>query len=259
MGAPPHQSLVNDVFTRSAGNPYLNLLLVEGLRADVRHLPEGFPPDLESAVLRSWRGLSPGARRLTQIMALGGRAATSEELRAVAGSSVSRGSYLAMLNSAMEAGLVDLAPDGKYWFHHPLIAEALAQHLDVSERRRWHAAFAAVYERKFDGGARPGAADAIALADHHYEADHPADAYRWALMAADQAAAEGAFSDVLRLLRRAVNLWGALPGAPERARDLWTGSAQPPGRPGQWTWSLKQSRPCWGWSRPPPRRLKQRT
>ncbi|MGM9470477.1 ATP-binding protein [Pseudarthrobacter sp. YS3] len=220
LGAPPHQSLVNEVFTRSAGNPYLNLLLVEGLSAGVRHLPAGFPPDLKSAVLRSWRGLSPGARQLTQIMALGGRAATAGELRAVAGS-VNRGGFLKMLNSAMEAGLVDLAPDGKYWFHHPLIAEALAQHLDGSERRRWHAAFAAVYERKFDGGARPGAADAVALADHHYEADHPAVAYRWALTAAEMAAAEGALSEVLRLLRRAVHLRGALPGVPERPRDLW--------------------------------------
>ncbi|MET4591584.1 AAA family ATPase [Arthrobacter sp. 754] len=221
LGAPPHQSLVNEVFTRSAGNPYLNLLLVEGLSADVRHLPAGFPPDLKSAVLRSWRGLSPGARQLTQIMALGGRAVTAGELRAVAGPSVNRGGFLEMLNSAMDAGLVDLAPDGKYWFHHPLIAEALAQYLDGSERRRWHAAFAVVYERKFDGGARPGAADAVALADHHYEADHPADAYRWALTAAEMAARDGSQNDAIRLLRRALQLQAALPVALERPRDLW--------------------------------------
>lgn len=221
LGAPPHQSLINDVYTRSAGNPYLNLLLVEGLTADARHLPAGFPPDLKTAVLRAWRGLSAGARELTQILALGGRAASATELRAVAGSAVGHGGVLPLLHSAEEAGLVDLAPDGTYWFHHPIIAEALEQGLDAGERRRWHAAFAAVYERQPDGGALPDTAAAVSLADHYDAAGRPADAYRWALQAADLAYANGALSDALRLLRRAVRLRAALPDAAERPRDLW--------------------------------------
>lgn len=221
LGAPPHQSLINDVYTRSAGNPYLTLLLVEGLTAGARHLPAGFPPDLKSAVLRAWRGLSAGAQELTQILALGGRAASAVELRAVAGSAVEPDGVLPLLHSAVEAGLVDLAPDGTYWFHHPIIAEALEQGLDAGERRRWHAAFAAVYERQLDDGTRPDAAAAVALADHYNAAGHPADAYRWALTAADLASASGALSDALRLLRRAVSLRAALPDEGERPRELW--------------------------------------
>ncbi|QHK19058.1 AAA family ATPase [Pseudarthrobacter psychrotolerans] len=221
LGAPPHQSLINDVYTRSAGNPYLNLLLVEGLTAGARHLPAGFPPDLKSAVLRAWRGLSAGARELTQILALGGRAASAAELRAVAGSAVEPDGVLPLLHLAVEAGLVDLAPDGTYWFHHPIIAEALEQGLDAGERRRWHAAFAAVYERQLDDGARPDAAVAVSLADHYDAAGRPADAYRWALTAADLASANGALSDALRLLRRTVQLRAALPDAVEQPRDLW--------------------------------------
>ena len=221
LGAPPHQTLINDVYTRSAGNPYLNLLLVEGLTAGARHLPAGFPPDLKSAVLRAWRGLSARARELTQILALGGRAASATELRAVAGSAVEPAGVLPLLHSAEEAGLVDLAPDGTYWFHHPIIAEALEQGLDAGERRRWHAAFAALYEQQLDGGARPDAAVAVSLADHYDEAGRPADAYRWALTAAELASANGALSDALRLLRRAVQLRAALPDEAERPRELW--------------------------------------
>lgn len=221
LGAPPHQSLINDVYTRSAGNPYLNLLLVEGLTADARHLPAGFPPDLKTAVLRAWLGLSAGARELTQILALGGRAASAADLRAVAGAAVEPGGVRPLLHSAEEAGLVDLAPDGTYWFHHPIIAEALEQGLDAGERRRWHAAFAVNYEQQLDAGAPPDADLAVPLADHFFAAGRPAQAYRWALVAADLAATNGAHSDALRLLRRAVELRATLPQSVETPRDLW--------------------------------------
>lgn len=221
LGAPPHQSLVTDVFARSAGNPYLNRLLVAGLTAESRGLPDGFPPDLKSAVLRSWRGLSSGARELSQIMALGGRPASSTELRAIAGSAVGPSGVLPLLQSAVEEGLLDVTQDGNYWFHHPIIAEALEQGLDAGERRRWHAAFAAVHEQRLGTGSGPSAGDAVALADHYAAADRPAEAQRWAIAAADMAAAEGGFSDALRLLQRAIRLHAALPDALGWPRDLW--------------------------------------
>ncbi|MET3351090.1 UNVERIFIED_ORG: DNA-binding CsgD family transcriptional regulator [Arthrobacter sp. UYEF1] len=221
LGVPAHQSLVNEVFTRSAGNPYLNLLLVTGLEAGARHLPPGFPPDLKSAVLRSWRGLSAGARELTQIMALGGRAAAAMELSAVAGSAVEADGVRPLLRSAVESGLVDLAPDGTYWFHHPIIAEALEQGLDAGERRRWHSAFAAFYERQFDDDTPPEAGVVVSLADHYYAAGRTADAYRWSLTAAGLASANGALSDAVRLLRRSLHLRDALPSEMELPRELW--------------------------------------
>lgn len=221
LGAPPHRTLVSDVFARSAGNPYLNLLLVAGLSAGDRHLPAGFPPDLKSAVLRSWRGLPPDARALTQIMALGGKPVTGAELRAVAGPSFGPDGVLSVLRSAAEAGILDLAPDGTYWFHHPLIAETLELALGAEDRRGLHSAFAAFYERQLDSGTRPEAAVVLPLADHHHLAGHAADAYHWALAAAEVARQAGVHNDALRLLRRAVDLRPGLPDAVERPQDLW--------------------------------------
>lgn len=221
LGAPPYHSLVNDVFVRSAGNPYLNRLLIAGLTAQAQHLPAGLPPDLKSAVLRSWRDLAPEARELTQIMALGGRPASSTELGLVAGYVGGPQHVLPLLDSAVAAGLLDLAADGTYWFHHPIIAEVLEQRLDADERRRWHLDYAALYERLLDDGERPDADIVIALADHYAGAHRPAEAYRWALLAADTASGNGASSDAVRLLRRAVDLRDAVPDALERPRDLW--------------------------------------
>lgn len=220
LGAPPHRTLVNEVFARSAGNPYLNLLLVAGLSAGDRHLPAGFPPDLKSAVLRSWQGLSSDAQELTRIMAIGGKAANGAELQDVAGPAFDPERVRAVLRSAVEAGILDLAPDGTYWFHHPLIAETLELALDAEDRKSLHSAFAAYYERQLDGGTRPDAAVVVALADHHHQAGHTADAYRWALVAADVAGGPVANGDALRMLSRALDLRQGLPDAAERTLDL---------------------------------------
>jgi DNA-binding CsgD family transcriptional regulator len=221
LGAPPHRTLVNEVYARSAGNPYLNRLLVAGLGARERHLPPGFPPDLNSAVLRSWRGLSPAARRLTQIMAVGGKATSGAELRVVAGRGFGHDGVLTVLRSAADAGILDLARDGTYWFHHPLIAETLEFVLDAEGRRNIHSAFADYYERQLDGGGRPGDAVVTSLADHHHHAGHIPEAYRWALAAAHAAREAGAHGDALRMLRRAVELRKELPDASEQPHDLW--------------------------------------
>ncbi|MDR7159010.1 AAA family ATPase [Arthrobacter sp. BE255] len=221
LGEPPHRTLVNDVFARSAGNPYLNLLLVAGLSAGDRHLPAGFPPDLKSAVLRSWQGLPSDAQELTRIMAVGGKATTGADLREVAGPAFDPERIPAVLRSAAEAGILDLAPDGTYWFHHPLIAETLELALDAVDRTSLHSAFAAYYERQLDGGTRPEAAVVVSLADHHHQAGHQAEAYRWALVAADAARQSGANGDALRMLSLALDLRRGLPDAAERTLDLW--------------------------------------
>ena len=221
LGEPPHRTLVNDVFARSAGNPYLNLLLVAGLSAGDRHLPAGFPPDLKSAVLRSWKGLPSDAQELTRIMAVGGKATSGADLREVVGPAFAPERIPAVLRSAAEAGILDLAPDGTYWFHHPLIAETLELALDAVDRTSLHSAFAAYYERQLDGGTRPEAAVVVSLADHHHQAGHQAEAYRWALVAADAARGSGATGDALRMLSRALDLHPGLPDAAELTWDLW--------------------------------------
>ncbi|WP_344298837.1 AAA family ATPase [Sinomonas flava] len=222
LGAPPRQSLVTEVFARSAGNPYLTSLLARGLTAADRRLGPGLPTDLRAAVLRSWHGLPDQARLLTAMLAVGGREVDVRDLRRAAAGEVPPDAVVPLLRAAAAAGILDLSPDGTYWFHHPLIAETLVQTLSADERQRWHGAFAAVY------GELAEAHDAerlplrlIALADHHHYAGNTEAAYRWALRAAGTGDGSITPSDRLRMLRRAVALRERVPSAPEAPRELW--------------------------------------
>ncbi|WP_434620503.1 helix-turn-helix transcriptional regulator [Arthrobacter sp. A5] len=220
LGAPPHRSLVHDVFTHTAGNAYLNRLVVAGLPPNARHLPPKLPPDLKAAALRPWSGLSPETRELTQIMAVGGRPIRAQDLDAVAPHFRTPSGVPTLLREAVDAGIVDISPEGIYWFHHPLIAEALEQGLLRDERQRWHAAFADHYEQQLADGAAADFESMVAVADHHHYAGQTGQAYRWALEASASAGAVGGATEMLRLLRRAVELRGSLPAAAENPEDL---------------------------------------
>jgi hypothetical protein len=93
--------------------------------------------------------------------------------------------------------------DGRYWFAHPLLAEVLEDGLLPEERRARHAAFAATLEP--DDGLN--VEQVVDLADHHYRAGHENEAYRWALVAAEAAQRAGGAAEMLRLQRRALDLW----------------------------------------------------
>ncbi|WP_369046329.1 ATP-binding protein [Sinomonas sp. P10A9] len=221
LDGPPMQSLVTEVYARSAGNPYFTRLLTEGLTADAKHLPAGFPGDLRSAVLRSWRALPPKGRLLTQIMAIGGRSVGAELLRAAAAPAIDPPAVAGLLHLAADAGILELSADGMYWFHHPLIAELLEQGMSEDERRGWHAAFSSAYEQQAALVMAPAGDLALALADHHYHAGHRPEAYQWALKAADPDAPSITAAERLRMLQRAVALRDRLPAALEDRRDLW--------------------------------------
>ncbi len=228
LGAPPHQSLLEEVYGHTGGNAYLNRLVVAGLDADARHLPARLPADLKGAVLRSWRSLSGSARRLTQLMAVGGRPLSSPDLAAVSRLDGNHDGVLPPLQEAAAAGILECSAAGAlWWFHHPLIAEVLQQGLDGDSRRHWHALFAAHAEAHPpdtaglwpDGGGGPGWI--AALADHHFNSGHAADAYRWVLRGSAAAGQAGGGAETLPLLRRALALHGELPEAPESQLELW--------------------------------------
>ncbi|RNE67238.1 helix-turn-helix transcriptional regulator [Cryobacterium tepidiphilum] len=223
LGAAPHQSLVEDVFAHTHGNAYLNRLVVHDLTATARHLPPDLPGDLKSAVLESWRSLTSAARELTRIVAVGGRPVHPRQLSDVTSRPVD--AVLPLLHEAVDAGVLDQSARGGYWFHHPMIAELLQQSLDPDERVRWHAAFAAHYEKTVTDAAPTADGSTpvepmVAVADHHYRAYHPAEAYRWALRASDAVGAVGGVSEMLRLLRRAVDLREQLGSAVEDRQEL---------------------------------------
>ncbi len=229
LGRPPHQSLVDEVFDHTRGNCYLTRLAVSGLDPDARHLPGALPGDLETALLATWHRLSPPARHLTRVIAVGGVGVTSTTLAdVVARAGDEQGEdrtddvagLESLLAEARRGGLLDLGPDGTYWFQHPLQAEALADHLARDERRRWHAAYAAHLEAAASGGADVELLAAVA--DHHDRAGQVESAYRWALTAADAARDGGGTSEAVRLMGRALRLRDRVEGAPESRLELLT-------------------------------------
>lgn len=223
LGAPPHQSLVQEVFTHTAGNAYLNKLVVQGVHPGARHLPAELPADLKSALLRSWTVLSPNARTLTQLMAVAGSPLRVQDLESVRNAWVLAPAVLPLLREGADAGILDCGPDGTHWwFHHPLIAEALLQRLDGDTRSRWHAEFATLHEDSLAGGQQPDFQSMAALAEHHHSAGHLEDAYSWALRAASAAGNVGGTAEMVRLLRRALTLRARLPDATESFADLWS-------------------------------------
>ncbi len=218
LGAPPHQSLVDDVFSHTRGNPYLNRLVVTGMSPVARSLPPHLPSDLKSFVLRSWRTRSSPARQLAGILALAGRPLAVTDLSEVSREVLSAGEVVEALREALESGALEMAPDGTVWFHHPMDAEVFLQSLSELDRRRWHATFAEYEERRL--AERHDVETMVAVADHHHQAGQAPEAYRWALRAAEATEAAGGSSEMLRLLRRAVDLQRQLPDAEESVKDL---------------------------------------
>lgn len=221
LGAAPHQSLIREVYSHTAGNPYMNRLLVDGLRANTRHLPTQLPANLRAAVLRSWHTLSPEARELTELMAVGGRPIRAQDLDGLVQQSLTRLQTLNTLREAKAAGIAESDPGGTlWWFHHPLIPEILEQRLDEGQRRRWHAIFAAHEEKRLGEGAAGEFESLAALAHHHDGAGNSAEAYEWTMRAAAAANAAGQRSDKLLLLRRALELHGMLGRDPRKREAL---------------------------------------
>jgi len=99
-----------------------------------------------------------------------------------------------LLREAVDAGVLRIDTDERYWFAHPLLAEVLVEALLPEERRGMHAELAET------------ATDPIDRADHYHQAGMVEPAYLWALRAADAAEASGGAAEAVRLLHRAVRL-----------------------------------------------------
>ncbi|GAA2015661.1 hypothetical protein GCM10009739_31330 [Microbacterium ulmi] len=202
LGQVVHTALVDDVFARSGGNPYLSRLIVQGLAPTARRIDAELPRDLRTAVLGTWSRLASAAREATTALAVAGVPLAPAELAFAlpVGESRVRGA----LQAAAGVGLVETRTDGTYWFVHPLSAEVLEGSLPAERRRSLHAAFAMFLETR---GARGDLRTATAVADHWNRGGIPIAAYRSALRAADIAESSGAWLDALRMLERAASLW----------------------------------------------------
>lgn len=219
LGGPPHQTLIDDVYAHTRGNPYFTRLLVTGLDPGARGIPGSLPADLSSAVHLSWLRVSDSSRRLAKVLAIGGRAMRADELARVVGGATDAATVRSSLEEALDAGILDRLDDGSFWFHHPLGAEVLASTLDEDERRAWHRRFADdILATAGSAPLRPEIA--VALADHRYAAGQQREAFDAALAAAEAAGDVAAHAEQLRLLTRAAELRERVEGHAETVESL---------------------------------------
>jgi DNA-binding CsgD family transcriptional regulator len=219
LGTAPHQALVDDVFSHTLGNPYLNILVTEGLAPSARRLPADLPADLRVAVRRTWHSLSLPARDITSLVAVGGRPVRADLLHDVA-ADIGLADVGSALQEAEESRILTLVERERYWFQHPLQAQILEESLTASRRRRWHAAYARFLEASLVAGSPLTFDLAVTLTGHHDQAGHRREAYEWSLRSWDLAGNARGSSEMLQLVRRAVELREGLPDAPESVPDL---------------------------------------
>ena len=223
LGWPPDESLVDDVFDKTGGHPYLTELTVAGLSRGSTQLPPDLPESVRSAVLGTFRSLAPDTRAALTALAVAGRPLRPPELRRI----LDAGGSPAEDEERLRAGLVEavhaavvVEADGGVWFRHPLTPELLNEDLAPDEKRRWHALLAR-FEEDTNPPTGSELARALRVAEHHHQAASDR-AYRSALAAVRLAGDTGAYEQELRLLLRALDLSPSVAGGAESRMELLT-------------------------------------
>ncbi len=220
LGGPPHETLVDQVYARTDGNAYLTTLLARGLPPDARSLPAGLPTELRDAAMRAWRSLSSPAQALTRLIAVAGRPQRSDQLGKLAAQTGVSGDVVPLLREAVDGAVLQVGAPETYWFVHPLLAEVLEAGLLSEERRALHGAFVEALNGYSVSADAIDLERVVDLADHHDRAGHREEAYRWSLLGAEAAGRAGGAKEMLRLLRRAFDLWSDVPNAEPSRLDL---------------------------------------
>ncbi|WP_308221657.1 helix-turn-helix transcriptional regulator [Microbacterium aoyamense] len=214
IGAAPYQSLVEEVWSHTRGFPYLTALVVAGLDARARSLPDALPRGLVDSVLANVRALGPVAVAVLSLLAIAGRPMSVAELHEVAAiaegpGALSTNDVQTALALARRARITSPHGVGE-WFAHPLTAEALAQNVTETQRRLWHSAFVSTRHDVDEG---LDAEEVAWIADHAAAADDPVEAYSWALRAAEGAMRGEAFEQAAAFMHRAIRLRERVAGA----------------------------------------------
>jgi DNA-binding CsgD family transcriptional regulator len=207
LGEPPGAELVDVVFERSDGNPFL----VEEVAAAVRRGADP-APSLRDVLLARTEGLSDDARDVLRIVSAAGRWAPDELVAAVAPLDATR--LYAALRETVEQQLLVIDASGRgYAFRHALARDALYDDLLPGERVALHAAYgAALSERPELAG--PDVAPMLA---YHFHAAHDLPRALSASIEAGRRAAETfAPTEAQRHFERALELWPQVADAPER-------------------------------------------
>jgi DNA-binding NarL/FixJ family response regulator len=203
-GREPDDTEVRSVVARADGNP----LFVEELAAALGD--DRLPETLRHLLLIRFTTLTPDAQHLVQTASVIGLRVPRAWLADAGG--LSKEATRAAARDAVAAGIFVAADDRRgYVFAHSLLRDAVLNELLPDELIELHEAVAGALE------AHPVTADDIdttaELARHWDAAEHPANALRWTVAAAEQAKRRYAFATALALYRRALAWWVAVEDA----------------------------------------------
>ncbi|MFI8167240.1 AAA family ATPase [Streptomyces sp. NPDC085931] len=201
----PDPDQVDAIFARSDGNAFfveeLAVAAHEGCRT-------GLTDSLRDLLLVRVEGLPESAQQVARIVAEGGSTVEYRLLAAVA--RLAEDELIEALRAAVNAGILTPAPGGDgYRFRHSLVREAVSDDLLPGERSRLNRRYAEALES--DPTLVPADQRATRLASYWYHAHDPAKALPAVLDAAVEARRRHAYSEQLRLLERAMELWDSAP------------------------------------------------
>ncbi len=205
LAATPEPALVDEIFERSDGNAFF----VEELACSLEcGDSSGLSDSLRDLLLVRVEALSDDAQRVARIIAEGGSTVEYELLAAVSG--LTEDDLIEALRAAVGANLLLTTPEGNgYRFRHSLVREAVSDDLLPGERSRLNRRYAEALEA--DPALVRTGERATRLASYWYGAHDAAKALPAVLKAAVEARRRYAFSEQLRLLERAMELWDDVP------------------------------------------------
>ncbi|MBT2487573.1 AAA family ATPase [Streptomyces sp. ISL-96] len=205
LAAEPDTALVEEVFTRSDGNAFF----VEELASCIgTGCATGLSDSLRDVLLVRVEALPDDAQKVARIVAEGGSTVEYRLLLAVA--QLPEDDLIEALRAAVGANLLLATPDGDgYRFRHSLVREALSDDLLPGERSRLNRRYAEALEA--DPTLVRTDEYATRLASFWYAAHDAAKALPAVLKASVEARRRHAYSEQLRLLERAMELWDDAP------------------------------------------------
>ncbi|WP_333737483.1 helix-turn-helix transcriptional regulator [Streptomyces sp. IBSBF 2806] len=201
----PDPAQVDDIFERSDGNAFfveeLAVAAHEGCCA-------GLTDSLRDLLLVRVEALPESAQHVARIVAEGGSTVEYRLLDAVA--RLAEDDLIEALRAAVNANLLLATPDGDgYRFRHSLVREAVSDDLLPGERARLNRRYAEALQD--DPTLVPADERVMRLASYWYHAHDPAKALPAVLDASVEARSRRAYSEQLRLLERAMELWESAP------------------------------------------------
>ncbi|MDF6045013.1 AAA family ATPase [Streptomyces sp. JH14] len=205
LAATPEPALVDEIFERSDGNAFF----VEELACSLESCDSaGLSDSLRDLLLVRVETLSEDAQRIARIIAEGGSTVEYGLLAAVSG--LAEDDLIGALRGAVGANLLLATPEGNgYRFRHSLVREAVSDDLLPGERSRLNRRYAEALEA--DPALVRAGERATRLASYWYGAHDAAKALPAVLKASVEARRRYAFSEQLRLLERAMELWDDVP------------------------------------------------